>query len=103
MDAAVTDQLKRVIETQHGGTATFLQSVRVHKGPEKPTVWDGVVHLFDLKDHPKARRAYAWSAPIAGSSKGRYFAVLHMGRITSPQEAVAAAIGAIARWGAGKK
>ncbi|HEY8005829.1 MAG TPA: hypothetical protein VIE66_03250 [Methylocella sp.] len=46
----------------------------------------------DLKGHPKAARAYAWSSPIEGSTKRRFFAVLHMGAIKSPQNAVRAAI-----------
>jgi hypothetical protein len=95
-----TDQLKRVIESQHGGTATFVQSVRVHPSGSNKVDWDGVVHLFDLKDHPKARRAYAWSSPIQGSTKPRFFAVLHMGPVTGPMEAVRAAATAIRKWGA---
>jgi hypothetical protein len=30
------------------------------------TVWEGIVHVFDLEDHPKATRAYAWSSPAGG-------------------------------------
>jgi len=37
-------------------------------------------------------RAYAWSSPIEGTTKRRFFAVLHIGSITSPVEAVRAAI-----------
>jgi hypothetical protein len=50
------------------------------------------VHVFDLEGNPKARRAYAWSSPIEGSDKRRFFAVLHMGPIKSPVDAVRAAI-----------
>jgi hypothetical protein len=39
-----------------------------------------------------ATRAYAWSSPIEGSTKRRFFAVLHTERISSPLEAVRAAI-----------
>jgi hypothetical protein len=45
-----------------------------------------------LTGHPKAMRAYAWSSPIKASDKRRLFAVLHMGPITSPVDAVRAAI-----------
>ncbi|MES1993886.1 MAG: hypothetical protein V4457_09900 [Pseudomonadota bacterium] len=55
-------------------------------------VWEGVVHVFDLEGHPTAKRAYAWSSPIEGSTKRRYFAVLHMPPIDSPVKAVRAAI-----------
>ena len=55
-------------------------------------MWEGVVHVFDLAGHPTAARAYAWSSPIEGSTKRRFFAVLHTERINSPIEAVQAAI-----------
>ena len=25
------------------------------------TVWEGIVEVFDLRDHPEASRAYAWA------------------------------------------
>jgi hypothetical protein len=52
----------------------------------------GTAQLFDLTGHPKATRAYAWSSPIEGSDKRRFFAVLHLPPITSPVDAVRAAI-----------
>jgi hypothetical protein len=55
------------------------------------------VHVFDLADNPKATRAYAWSSPIEGSDKRRFFVVLQMGAIKSPRDAVRAAIVAEAR------
>jgi hypothetical protein len=87
-----TEQLKQAIEGQHGGTATLAQSAPVREVHDGKTVWEGVVHVFDLAGHPKASRAYAWSSPIEGSTKRRFFAVLHMGAIDSPQAAVRAAI-----------
>ena len=42
--------------------------------------------------HPRATRAYAWSSPIEGSTKRRFFAVLHIPPVTSAVEAVRAAI-----------
>ena len=35
---------------------------------------------------------YAWSAPIEGSAKRRFFAVLHQPPITSPVDAIRAVI-----------
>jgi hypothetical protein len=46
------------------------------------------VHVFDLEGHPKATRAYAWSSPVEGSDKRRFYAVLHLGGIRSPLDAV---------------
>jgi hypothetical protein len=76
----------------HDGSATLTQSVPVRESFEGKTVWEGVVHVFDLAGHPTASRAYAWSSPIGGSIKRRFFAVLHTDRINSSLEAVRAAI-----------
>jgi hypothetical protein len=84
--------LKDVVESQHGGHATPVQSVPVKETHNDQTVWEGVVHVFDLAGHPQATRAYAWSSPIEGSEKRRFFAVLQMGAIKSPADAVRAAI-----------
>jgi len=89
VDAA---QLKAAVESQHGGTATLVQSVPVKETFAGKTVWEGTVSVFDLKDNRNATRAYAWSSPIEGSTKRRFFAVLHTERINSPVEAVRAAI-----------
>jgi hypothetical protein len=99
MPEVSTDQLKQAVESQHGGTATFVQSVPVHETHAGQVVWDGSVHIFDLAGHPKAKRAYAWSRAVEGSDHRIFFAVLHLGPITGPVEAVRAAIVAEARAG----
>lgn len=86
------DQVREAVERMHGGTATLTQSVPVRETFEGKTVWEGVVHVFDLAGHPTATCAYAWSSPIEGDTKRRFFAVLHTNRINSPIEAVRAAI-----------
>jgi hypothetical protein len=91
MNEVSVDQLKSAVEDQHGGTATFLQSVPVKEVFEGKTVWEGVVHDFDLAGHPDAERAYAWSTTLEWGNR-RFYAVLHMGRVTGPVEAVRAAI-----------
>ena len=85
-------ELKTAIERMHGGTATLAQSVPVRETFEGKTVWEGVVHVFDLAGHPTATRAYAWSSPVEGSAKRRFFAVLHQPPVDSPAAAVRAAI-----------
>lgn len=91
-EGASINQLKTTIERLHGGTATLAQSVPVKEKFEGKTVWEGVVHVFDLTGNPKATRAYAWSSPIESSTKRRFFAVLHIPPIDSPAAAVRAAI-----------
>jgi hypothetical protein len=92
MNEAISDQLKRAVESQHGCTAALAQSVPVKETFGGETVWEGVVHVFDLDGHPTATRAYAWSSPIEGSDKRRFFAVSHQLPIASPLDAVRAAI-----------
>lgn len=84
--------LTKAVEDQHGGTATFVQSVPVDECHNGKPVWQGVVHVFDLADNPNATRAFAWSSPIEGSPKRRLFAVLQMGAIKTPVDAVRAAV-----------
>jgi hypothetical protein len=86
------EHLKWAVESQHGGTATLTQSVPVKETHAGAVVWEGVVHVFDLAGHPTASIAYAWSSPIEGSDKRRFFAVLHQGPVKSPVDAVRAAI-----------
>lgn len=97
MTEVSTDQLKQAVESQHGGKATLAQSVPVKETQGSVTVWEGVVHVFDLRDSPSgATRAYAWSYE-RDDGKRRFFAVLHTGPILSPRDAVRAAIVAEAR------
>ena len=87
------DDLRRAIELQHGGVATLRQSVPIAETFKGYPVWEGTVHVFDLEGHPTAKRAYAWSSPIEGSEKRRFFTVTrHVPPVTSPVEAVRAAI-----------
>ena len=86
------DQLRDTVERMHGGSARLAQSVPVREAFEGRIVWEGLVHVFNLDDHPDAARAYAWSSPIEGSTKRRFFAVLEIPPIQSARDAVRAAI-----------
>ena len=97
LEPASVESLKAAVEGMHGGTATFVQAAPVREEFDGAPVWEGVVHVFDLAGHPAASRAYAWSSPVEGSDKRRMFAVLNIPPITSPVEAVRAAIVAEAR------
>lgn len=94
MTEVSSDELKQAVESQHGGTATFVQSVplSIAGGHSSVPVWQGAVQVFDLKECPSgATRAYAWSYALPDGRR-RFFAVLHMGPIQSPKDAVNAAI-----------
>lgn len=86
------EALQKAILDLHGCKATWIESIPVKEVFEGKTVWEGVVQVFDLQNHPEATRCYAWSYALEGSKKRRFFAVLHQGPIDSPQAAVRAAI-----------
>jgi len=87
------DQLKQAVESQHGGKAALVDVLPLKETWKGQTVWEGVVHVFDLEGHPRATRAYAWSHLVGDAGeRRRFFAVLHLGGIRSPLDAVRAAI-----------
>ena len=46
---------------------------------------DGVVHVFDLEGHPSSKTGYAWSSPVEGSENRKFYAVLHVPPVDSPE------------------
>lgn len=86
------EALAKAILDLHNCKAIWIESVPVKETFEGETVWEGVVQVFDLIDHPKAKRCYAWSHDLDISKKRRFFAVLHQGEVDSPEKAVRAAI-----------
>lgn len=92
MEKDTPDDLKTAVERMHDCKALLVQSVPVKETFGDNTVWEGVVHVFKIYGHDKATQAYAWSSPIEGSEKRRFFAVLHAPPIASPVDAVRAAI-----------
>ena len=62
------------------------------------TVWRGEVEVFDLKGHPNAKRAYAWSHREGPDDQGeRFVTVLEIPPVISPITAVRASIMADAK------
>src|ERR1700722_10961192 len=87
-----TPDLLKAVEAQHSCRAMLAQTAPVRETFQGQTVWEGTVHIFDIEGHPKATRAYAWSSAIDGSDKRRVYAVLGIGAIKTPLDAVRAAI-----------
>jgi hypothetical protein len=86
-------ELKDVIRRRHGAEATHVESVAIKEEFQGKTVWDGVVEVFDLKDHRDAGRVYAWAYDTDDpSSRRRRVTVLHIHPIKSARDAVKAAI-----------
>ncbi len=87
------ENLRAVIGKLHGCGSRHVESVPVHEMFQGKTVWDGVVEVFDLVGHPKARRAYGWSHPAGPDDKGeRFVTVLEIPPVESPKTAVQASI-----------
>jgi hypothetical protein len=86
------DQLKQAVESQHGGRATLADVLPIKEVGNGQTIWEGVVQVFDLDHHPRATRAYAWSHLVGVTGeRRRFYAVLHLGGVRSPLDAVWAA------------
>lgn len=79
-----TEALRRAVEGLHGGEATFERVEHLVERHDGDTVWEGDIYVFALEGHPAADRCYAWSEPVQGSDRRRFFAVLHAGPVTSP-------------------
>lgn len=76
----------------HGCTATYVETVPVVEEFQGQTIWQGDVEVFDISGHPKAIRGYGWGYTTSESGGRRYFTVLELPPVDSPQTAVKAAI-----------
>jgi hypothetical protein len=86
-------ELQDVIRKLHGVESKHVESVRVKETFQGKTVWDGLVEVFELVDHPSAPRVYAWAHDTDNPKQPRkHVTVLHIGPITSAVAAVRAAI-----------
>jgi hypothetical protein len=92
MNSDNLNELKQAVERLHNCKASHIEDITVIEKFGEKTVWSGVVSVFEIKGYQKATKCYAWSSPIEGSTKRRYYAVLHVPPIDSPEKAVRAAI-----------
>jgi hypothetical protein len=86
------EQLREMVERLHECKATYLEEVAVTEKFGNKTVWQGIVHVFEIEGQLTANKCYAWSSPIEGSTKRRYYAVLKIPPVDSPEKAVRASI-----------
>ncbi len=86
------DYIARVqvaVSQLHNCGATWRATVPVHEIFQGKTVWQGNVEVFDLHNHPKAKRAYAWSHREGKNDEGeRFVAVLEIPPVESALTAV---------------
>jgi hypothetical protein len=84
-------KLKKAILDLHGCESNHVASIPVHETFEGKTVWQGVVEVFSLRNHPKAKEAYAWSYK-SEEGETRYVAILGVPPIYTAINAVRAYI-----------
>ncbi len=87
------EELKDVIRKLHGVESKHLTSVPVKEVFNGETIWEGIVEVFRLNDHPKANIAYAWTHDTDDPKQPRRsVTVLHVPPAVSPETAVRLAI-----------
>lgn len=87
------ERLKQVIFHLHKSDSKHIESVPVEEIFQGKTIWKGMVEVFTLTNHPKAKRAFAWSHKAGkNDSDERFVAVLEIPPVTSPETAVKVAI-----------
>ena len=92
------DELKDVIRKLHDTEATHVETVPVKETFQGQTVWQGDVEVFDLADHPQAKRVYAWSHETDDPDNPRqHITVLQIPPAITPQRAVQVAIAGMFR------
>ncbi len=88
----IRTDLKRAIEKLHGCGSSFAYEIEITERFNDKVVWEGPVSVFDLDGHPNASTCYAWSEPVKDSDKRRFFTVLKIPPVDSPEAAVRASI-----------
>ena len=89
-------RLQNAILRLNGCQSKYVKTATVNQdfvSFDKNTAWQGEVAVFEVYDHPTARRAYAWSYTTE-HEKTRYVIVMEIPPVSSPETAVQAAIAA---------
>jgi hypothetical protein len=87
------EELREVIRNLHGVDSKHVTSVPVKEVFNGQTIWEGIVEVFTLHDHPSANTAYAWTHLTDDpKTPRRSIAVLHIPPAVSPLSAVRLAI-----------
>ncbi len=74
----------------HGCDSVYVESVPVYEVFQGQTAWKGIVEVFDLLGHTKAKRCFAWQYEEGKEIKT--VAVLQIPPVDSPETAVKVAI-----------
>jgi hypothetical protein len=83
-------ELQNAIRSTHGCDSRWEASVKVEEKFEGKTAWSGIVEVFSLVGHSKAKYAYAWT--YRDENQNKTTIVLKIPPVDSPQSAVKVAI-----------
>jgi hypothetical protein len=86
------DDLRQAVEHLHACGASLRDVQVVKEEWEGQTVWEGIVHVFDIDGNTAASTCFAWSSPIDGTDCRKFYAVLQVPPISTPNGAVRASI-----------
>jgi hypothetical protein len=89
---AAPEPLKEAVERLHGRPAAFVRSEALIETFRGQTVWEGEVSTFTLRGHSVADTCFAWKETDPETGRDRYFAVLKVGPVKTPLDAVRASI-----------
>ena|SRR5688572_2458410 len=85
MNGSEMSGFMEAIKRLHGCDSLHIETVRIlEQDAGGRTLWEGDVQVFELRDHFKASRCYAW----LGSREGQFVVILQSERVDSPRKAV---------------
>lgn len=84
------EKLRDAVQVMHRCSAVHAESVPVLEIFKTGPVWEGVVEVFDITGHARAKRCYAWSYLQNGETQ--FVTVLELPPVNSPLSAVRASI-----------
>lgn len=87
MEQAALDSVRETIRKVHGCDSRWVETVQVAE-----PYWKGEVEVFELLDHPTARRCYGWQQPVG--RERRTHVVLEGATVVNAAQAVRATIAA---------
>jgi flavin-dependent dehydrogenase len=81
------------IAQTHGVEARHIETVPIREMWQEKVAWEGDVEVFEVKHSAGATRCYGWGYPTDNDPiRYQYVCVLGIGPVTSPLNAVRAAI-----------
>lgn len=75
----------------HGCSSLFCSVEEVREEFKGKTVWEGMVHVFNVK-RPKADRCFVWTSEVEGTNRRKFYAVLTIPPVNTALNAVRATI-----------